>query len=172
MTKSQEIYRKQLLTRIHTTALYKQIKAADAWEDWLGFRFGVYSCKELSISELERVLDILCDRAEDGTDFKPDVLGRNLIYNASANRMRTTKRSDKDAKPVVKKISPSQFARISALAAHLGMDERGLLGFTMRQCKILLGKEEQLAKLSAANASKLITGLSKIAQFRASKGQV
>ena len=172
MTKSQEIYRKQLLTRIHTASLYKQIKAADAWEDWLGFRFGVYSCKELSISELERVLDILCDRAEDGTDFKPDVLGRNLIYNASANRMRTTKRSDKDAKPVVKKISPSQFARISALAANLGMDERGLLGFTMRQCKILLGRKEQLAKLSAANASKLITGLSKIAQFRASKGQV
>ena len=172
MTKSQEIYRKQLLTRIHTASLYKQIKAADAWEDWLGFRFGVYSCKELSISELERALDILCGRAEDGTDFKPDILGRNLIYNASANRMRTTKRSDKDAKPVVKKISPSQFARISALAAHLGMDERGLLGFTMRQCKILLGRKEQLAKLSAANASKLITGLSKIAQFRASKGQV
>lgn len=172
MTKSQEIYRKQLLTRIHTAPLYKQIKAADAWEDWLGFRFGVYSCKELSISELERVLDILCGRAQDGTDFKPDVLGRNLIYNASANRMHTTKRSDKDAKPVVKKISPSQFARISALAANLGMDERGLLGFTMRQCKILLGKEEQLAKLSAANASKLITGLSKIAQFRTSKGQV
>ena len=171
MTKSQEIYRKQLLTRIHTAPLYKQIKAADAWEDWLGFRFGVYSCKELSISELERALDILCGRAQDGTDFKPDILGRNLIYNASG-KLCKAKRSSKDAKPVVKKISPSQFARISALAAHLGMDERGLLGFTMRQCKILLGKEEQLAKLSAANASKLITGLSKIAQFRASKGQV
>ena len=164
MTKSQEIYRKQLLTRIHTTALYRQIKAADAWEDWLGFRFGAYSCKELSISELERALDILCGRAQDGTDFKPDILGRNLIYNASGKLGK--------AKPVIKKISPSQFARISALAAHLGMDERGLLGFTMRQCKILLGKKEQLAKLSAANASKLITGLSKIAQFRASKGQV
>lgn len=164
MTKSQEIYRKQLLTRIHTTALYRQIKAADAWEDWLGFRFGVYSCKELSISELERALDILCGRAQDGTDFKPDILGRNLIYNASDKLGK--------AKPVVKRISPSQFARISALAACLGMDERGLLGFTMRQCKILLGKKEQLAKLSAANASKLITGLSKIAQFRASKGQV
>lgn len=172
MTKSQEIYRKQLLTRIHTTALYKQIKAADAWEDWLGFRFGVYSCKELSISELERALDILCGRAQDGTDFKPDILGRNLIYNASADRVSAIKRSEKDAKPAAKRISPSQFARISALAACLGMDERGLLGFTMRQCKILLGKKEQLAKLSAANASKLITGLSKIAQFRASKGQV
>ena len=152
MTKSQEIYRKQLLTRIHTTSLYRQIKAADAWEDWLGFRFGVYSCKELSISELERALDIL--------------------YNASADRAGATKRSGKDAKPAAKRISPSQFARISALAACLGMDERGLLGFTMRQCKILLGKKEQLAKLSAANASKLITGLNKIAQFRASKGQV
>lgn len=164
MTKSQEIYRKQLLTRIHTTALYRQIKAADAWEDWLGFRFGVYSCKELSISELERALDILCGRAQDGTDFKPDILGRNLIYNASGKLGK--------AKPAAKRISPSQFARISALAACLGMDERGLLGFTMRQCKILLGKKEQLAKLSAVNASKLITGLSKIAQFRASKGQV
>lgn len=172
MTKSQEIYRKQLLTRIHTAPLYKQIKAADAWEDWLGFRFGVYSCKELSISELERALDILCGRAQDGTDFKPDILGRNLIYNASADRASATKRSGKGAKPAAKRISPSQFARISALAAHLGMDERGLLGFTMRQCKILLGKKEQLAKLSAVNASKLITGLSKIAQFRASKGQV
>ena len=41
MTKNQDLYRKQLLTIIHTDPLYKEIKRNEAWQDWLDLRFGV-----------------------------------------------------------------------------------------------------------------------------------
>ena len=52
MTRSQTIYRKQLLALIHTNALFKEIKANDAWEMWLSMRFGVTSAAKLSIEEM------------------------------------------------------------------------------------------------------------------------
>ena len=62
MTRSQEIYRKQLLTIIHTDPLYKEIKRNEAWQDWLDLRFGVKSS----------------GKCEDRLNFTPDFAGRNL----------------------------------------------------------------------------------------------
>ena len=44
MTRSQTIYRKQLLALIHTNPLFKEIKANDAWGMWLSMRFWCYKC--------------------------------------------------------------------------------------------------------------------------------
>ena len=82
MTKNQDVYRKQLLYRIHTNSLYKEIKRNHAWQDWLRLRFGVESSKDLSIGELNLALDILLGNVPDRLDFKPDTLGRNLVANA------------------------------------------------------------------------------------------
>ena len=59
MTKNQDLYRKQLLTIIHTDPLYKEIKRNEAWQDWLELRFGVKSSKELSINELNTAIKTL-----------------------------------------------------------------------------------------------------------------
>ena len=78
MTKNQDLYRKQLLTIIHTDPLYKEIKRNEAWQDWLDLRFGVKSSKELSINELNTAVNILRGKCEDRLNFTPDFAGRNL----------------------------------------------------------------------------------------------
>ena len=66
--------------------MYQQINANYAWQDWLNLRFGVQSCSELSITELDLTLDILLGNAKDGLNFKPDFIGRNLIKNANLDK--------------------------------------------------------------------------------------
>lgn len=63
--KGEKEYRLKLLALIHCDEEYKQIKAANAWEDWLMLRFGVSSCKELNEIELKNVLDILTQKVKD-----------------------------------------------------------------------------------------------------------
>ncbi|WP_172202141.1 phage protein GemA/Gp16 family protein, partial [Campylobacter sp. RM16188] len=113
MTRSQEIYRKQLLARIHTHPQYKIIKDNDAWSDWLSIRFGVSSSKELSLKELNKILDILNNKCEDEIDLKPDFTGRNMI------------KSDK--------ITTKQNQKIYVLANELCWNEMKLLRFVKRQ---------------------------------------
>lgn len=55
----------KLLALIHTDPFYKEIYAAGAWEDWLGVRFGVSSCKELNERELGNILDIFSGKCKD-----------------------------------------------------------------------------------------------------------
>lgn len=55
----------KLLALIHTDPFYKEIYAAGAWEDWLGVRFGVSSCKELNERELGNILDIFAGKCKD-----------------------------------------------------------------------------------------------------------
>ena len=57
--------RAQLLGIIHCHAIYKQIHAANAWEEWLFVRYGVNSCKELNERELGDVIDLLNGKVPD-----------------------------------------------------------------------------------------------------------
>ena len=62
MTEAQKHLRNQLLTKIHTQSEYKNIVkfgGKEAWSEWVYVRFGVVSCKELSISELNLVNGLL-----------------------------------------------------------------------------------------------------------------
>lgn len=79
LTKAQQVYRKRLLSIIHMNNHCKYLKSIDAWEDFLIARFDENSCKNLSISELERVKTELVGEAS-FTKHKPDVKGRALLY--------------------------------------------------------------------------------------------
>lgn len=136
MTKNQEIYRKRLLARIHIHPQYKIIKDNDAWSDWLSVRFGANSSKELSIKELNKILDILNDKCEDEIGFKPDFIGRNMLKDD--------------------KITTKQDKKIYALANELAWDEMKLLRFVKRQIGYYV---LTLKALSKKQANKVIIGL-------------
>ncbi|AQW80776.1 phage protein GemA/Gp16 family protein [Campylobacter pinnipediorum] len=142
MTKAQEIYRKQLLAKIHTHNSYKLIKNNDAWSDWLKVRFDVSSSKDLSIDELNRVLDIFNLNCNDEINLKPDYKGRNL--NKSS------------------KISVSQINKIIALQNELCWDDTQLLRFCARTAKVYFLYVRFLYKLDKKDATKIITGMGKI----------
>lgn len=57
--------RAQLLGIIHCHAVYKQIHAANAWEEWLFLRYGENSCKALNERELGDVIDLLDGKIPD-----------------------------------------------------------------------------------------------------------
>lgn len=82
LTPKQQFLRKSLLTKIHTCSEYKSIKHYDAWEEWLDVRFGVSSCKELSISELKMVADELIKKVPVKVD-KIDIKGRKMLASDS-----------------------------------------------------------------------------------------
>lgn len=63
--KGEKSLKYKLLALIHTDPFYKEIYAAGAWEDWLGVRFGVSSCKELNERELGNILDIFSGKCKD-----------------------------------------------------------------------------------------------------------
>ena len=61
MTKKQKSYKKALLKLVHVSKMYKEVYANDRelWEEFLKRNYGVKSSKELSISELEGLVDYL-----------------------------------------------------------------------------------------------------------------
>ncbi|MDL0089277.1 phage protein GemA/Gp16 family protein [Campylobacter gastrosuis] len=146
MTPKQEIFRKQLLTKIHTHHAYKTIKENDAWEQWLDVRFSVKSCKDLSIKELSLVLDILNKRADDGVDFKQDFAGRNLLKDDL--------------------ITQKQIEKIKALANALGWDDLKLIKFINRQCRVILLYLSYISKLSKKQGTSVITGLNAVLKHK------
>ena len=148
MTKNQDLYRKQLLTIIHTDPLYKEIKRNHAWQDWLRLRFGVESSKELSINELNTAVNILRGKCEDGLNFTPDFAGRNL------------------AKP--DKITQKQIKKIEILINELGWDEPERLRFFYRQTGCLVPKTYMLDK---KRANKIITGLEAVIKTKRAKAR-
>lgn len=164
MTRAQETYRKQLLARIHTNSVYLQMKSYEVWNEWLNLRFKVASCAELSIGELKLVLDILLGNAKDGVNFKPDYAGRNLISNKQIDKPRRSKKDKKEQAD--KKISPNQYLRMLELANALSMDEIALLKFAMKQTRQIFIRLLQLEKITMDDATKIITGLEKIAKFK------
>nr|WP_315063433.1 phage protein GemA/Gp16 family protein [uncultured Campylobacter sp.] len=148
MTKNQDLYRKQLLTIIHTDPLYKEIKRNHAWQDWLELRFGVKSSKDLSIGELNTAVNILRGKCEDGLNFTPDFAGRNL------------------AKP--DKITQKQIKKIEILINELGWDEPQRLRFFYRQTGCLVPKTYMLDK---KRANKIITGLEAVIKTERTKAR-
>jgi len=148
MTKNQDLYRKQLLTIIHTNPLYREIKRNEAWQDWLDLRFGVKSSKELSINELNTAVNILRGKCEDGLNFTPDFAGRNL------------------AKP--DKITQKQIKKIEILINELGWDEPQRLRFFYRQTGCLVPK---LYMLDKKRANKIITGLEAVIKTQRAKAR-
>lgn len=148
MTKNQDLYRKQLLTIIHTNPLYREIKRNEAWQDWLELRFGVKSSKELSINELNTAVNILRGKCEDGLNFTPDFAGRNL------------------AKP--DKITQKQIKKIEILINELGWDEPQRLRFFYRQTGCLVPKTYMLDK---KRANKIITGLEAVIKTQRAKAR-
>ncbi len=148
MTKNQDLYRKQLLTIIHTDPLYKEIKRNHAWQDWLRLRFGVESSKDLSIGELNTAVNILRGKCEDRLNFTPDFAGRNL------------------AKP--DKITQKQIKKIEILINELGWDEPQRLRFFYRQTGCLVPKTYMLDK---KRANKIITGLEAVIKTQRAKAR-
>ena len=148
MTKNQDLYRKQLLTIIHTDPLYKEIKRNEAWQDWLELRFGVKSSKELSINELNTAVNILRGKCEDRLIFTPDFAGRNL------------------AKP--DKITQKQIKKIEILINELGWDEPQRLRFFYRQTGCLVPNTYMLDK---KRANKIITGLEAVIKTQRAKAR-
>ena len=148
MTKNQDLYRKQLLTIIHTDPLYKEIKRNEAWQDWLELRFGVKSSKELSINELNTAVNILRGKCEDRLNFTPDYAGRNLT------------KSDK--------ITQKQIKKIEILINELGWDEPAKLRFFYRQTGCLVPK---LYTLDKKRANKIITGLEAVIKTQRAKAR-
>ena len=148
MTKNQDIYRKQLLTIIHTNPLYREIKRNEAWQDWLELRFGVKSSKELSINELNTAVNILRGKCEDRLNFTPDFAGRNL------------------AKP--DKITQKQIKKIEILINELGWDEPVRLRFFYRQTGCLVPNTYMLDK---KRANKIITGLEAVIKTERAKAR-
>ena len=148
MTKNQDLYRKQLLTIIHTDPLYKKIKRNHAWQDWLELRFGVKSSKDLSIGELNTAVNILRGKCEDGLNFTPDFAGRNL------------------AKP--DKITQKQIKKIEILINELGWDEPQRLRFFYRQTGCLVPNTYMLDK---KRANKIITGLEAVIKTKRAKAR-
>lgn len=61
MTLKQAAYRKKLLSSIHLSPRYRTVYAndRDLWESFLENGYGVSSSKDLTISELENLLDYL-----------------------------------------------------------------------------------------------------------------
>lgn len=141
MTQAQKDLRKQLLCKIHIHPKHKEIKKNDAWEDFLIYHFGVQSAKWLSISELNLVIEIL--NGKEHTEVSCDILGRNLINPEM--------------------ITQKQITQILALQESLGYENKKLVSFIYRQIKKMIWNTNSLYTLSKKEASKVITGLEKIA---------
>lgn len=156
MTEAQKHLRNQLLTKIHTQKKHKDIVkfgGKEAWSEWVYVRFGVVSCKELSISELNLVNGLLqgflyqkgkkVPCVWDGVPYKPDTKGRNLIN------------------PVM--ITGKQLTQILALQAELGWRDGILMHFVLKQTKKAYIGTNGLVNLTKKEASSVITGMTKIA---------
>lgn len=137
LSQKQISYRKQLLARIHTHPVYKQAKANEAWGDMLEANFETSSSAELSIKELNALLDLL--NGKSFTRQKPDYAGRAILK--------------------AKDQSKKQLIRLNALLDELGYDKDKAVMFFYHQTGRLIPSVELLSK---AQASKCIVGLEKI----------
>lgn len=82
MNNNQRIYRNGLLAKIHMHPKYKEIKAANAWEDYLYVRFKVTSSANLGIEELKGLLD--CLNGKDGTT--QNIKDRVMLFGSRQDR--------------------------------------------------------------------------------------
>lgn len=143
MTETQKHLRNRLLGYIHTNANHKNIKANGVWEMWIELRYGVVSCKRLSIDELKQVLRFLQDKEQwSGEMIKPDLYGRYVVNTEN--------------------ISPKQNTQILSYKKSLGWSQSGFCEFVAHQTGVKIARDDFLALLDKKQATKLITGLKKI----------
>ncbi|WP_238390067.1 hypothetical protein [Campylobacter fetus] len=143
MTDKQAMFRKQLLSKIHTHKHYKELKANDAWEMFLDCYFGATSSAVLSIKELNICLDLLYNKTNEVVE--PDTKGRELIARAK------------------KQLSSiKQVDRLKNTMVSLGWSEDMLKRFVIKKLKIIADP----FKMSVKNTSKLIFILEKIAKAK------
>lgn len=155
MTEKQRALRKNLLARIHTNSKYKELVRVDAWESWLGVRFGVSSSALLSIDELNKTLDMLIN--DEFKECEPDILGRNLVKNSKIVNNLTNNKT--------KKITPAQYNYIKYLANRLGFSDEKLMIYVIKQIKVFIRLDSQLKRISLNDARRIITGLEKMCKF-------
>ncbi len=137
LSKKQRFARRGLLTKIHTCKAYKDIKHFNAWEDWLNIRYGVNSCKQLSIGELKLVADELIKGAA-YMHNKPDIKGRMLLKDDC--------------------ITTKQLTYMKSLweQKSINKDENSLLKFSSR----VIGKQYlYLALMTSVEATNVISVL-------------
>ncbi|OCR98841.1 hypothetical protein A9K75_09680 [Campylobacter fetus subsp. testudinum] len=145
MTEKQATLRKQLLSKIHTTNRYKELKLNDAWEMFLDYHFKVSTCAKLSIKELYSCLDLLHGKIFEAGEI--DTKGRELIARAK------------------KQLSSlPQVDRLKTAMGNLGWDENQLKKFIIKKLKIIADP----FKLNVKNTSKIIYILDKIAKGKKS----
>lgn len=137
MTFLQDQYRKGLLRNIHQHRTYSGLYACNAWEDYLFVRYGVTSSKDLSIKELNRILDVFNGKVEDVLALKQDFAGRAIM-----------KQSTKEGG-----ITPKQIGTIISLWEKKANDKslRALLHFVKRVSGTLYLALEHLKKSEATN---------------------
>jgi hypothetical protein len=107
MTHKQKVYRNDLLRLIHTHPKYKEIKAADAWEDWLHVRYAKTSSKDLSIEQLGNVIARLKGRVADNGGYeeratKPQVDLMKSLWEERATSDKSIEALKRFCKRVVK----------------------------------------------------------------------
>lgn len=152
MSKKQEDFRKNLLTKIHIHNRYKEIKENGCWEEWLELRYGCNSARFLSISELKEVLDIFNDKVQDRDYVLRDIWGRAQI---SVNKNKSS--------------TKAQRLKIIALCKQEGFDEKGMCSFVYRQIKKHISGFAALYMLERDEASKVIVGLEKVSEWMAER---
>lgn len=141
MTEKQAILRKQLLSKIHTTKRYKELKENDAWEMFLDCHFRCSTSAELSIKELYACLDLLHGKLIAIEEI--DAKGRELIARAKKQLS-----------------SPNQVDRLKTAMNAIGWSESQLKMFIIKKLKIIADP----FKLNVKNTSKIIYILDKIAK--------
>jgi hypothetical protein len=142
MTQRQEFLRHGLLAKIHMHPFCKQSKELEAWEDYLFSSYSVRSCAELSISELQNLLDVLDGRAEP------------IVSGARPRK----KKSGKDENAPLSMRQETYLKRLWSLES----DKRGLTSVTSElanfSLKTLGFKFLYIQNLTSKQANKLITG--------------
>jgi hypothetical protein len=107
MTHKQKIYRNDLLRLIHTHPKYKEIKEADAWEDWLYVRYAKTSSKDLSIGQLGNVIARLKGRVTDNGSYeeratKPQIDLMKSLWEEKASKDTSIEALKRFCKRVIK----------------------------------------------------------------------
>lgn len=143
LTTSLQRKRKRLLAKIHMTPECVNLKKMDAWGDFVYVRYGVESCKTLSIAELEKIADELI-KGVVPKEYKPDIKGRILVREESNKA----------------KISAKQLYYMKELwkEKSKNKDESSLLNFT---AKVIKKQYLYLELIKSYEATKIIAVLEK-----------
>ncbi|MBE9869146.1 DUF1018 domain-containing protein [Campylobacter concisus] len=111
MSKKEEIYRKQLLTIIHTHPFYKHAKQNDAWEEFLS-AWGVKSCAQLKVKELINLIAVM-DGKDNPKSSTAEFATQSQVYAIKSLWQRVANdKSDKALLFFIKRITKNLYLKI------------------------------------------------------------